>query len=228
MGFKLNKTLILIVTLSSIFLSTNAVPSTFVLHIPPTSAPTTTTSTSTSTSNSNMNNLLGNLMSVPAKVEHSDTLSSEVSNFCTGTENPTLCAQTIAPYFHGSFDPVKALETEIHATMKKANEIAGVISEHLSNPSTSKTGIDALDTCKTLYGGMLDTMKEAMELVAEQNVVDAYFKFSSVIGDQDACEEAFQESRGVDMPFAQDSLDLYQLGGNCLAIMDGIVNNNKL
>ncbi|KAJ1412557.1 Pectinesterase inhibitor domain [Sesbania bispinosa] len=151
----------------------------------------------------------------------------EVLEFCTGTENPTLCADTIAPYFHGSFDPIKALETEIDATLNKTLSVAGVISKSLNNPSTNKKTLDALDICKSQYKSIVDTIKEAKELLNQQNVVDAYYKFSSVISDRTACEDAFAESPGADSPFADDSFAVYELGGNCLAIMDGIVNNHN-
>jgi len=73
----------------------------------------------------------------------------------------------------------------------------------------------------------METVNEAVELLNEQNVVDAYYKFSSVISDQSTCEDAFVESPGVTIPFAEDSHTVYQLGGNCLAIMDAMVNSRN-
>ncbi|KAL2345489.1 hypothetical protein Fmac_006774 [Flemingia macrophylla] len=151
-----------------------------------------------------------------------------IMEFCHGTENPTLCADTIAPFFHGSFDPVKALETEIKATLNQTMKVASIIADALASPDTDKNALDVLDVCRSQYESIVDTVKESLELLAQQNVVDAYYKFNSVISDQSACEDAFVESPGVQNPFAGDSLTVFQLGGNCLAIMDSLVNSPHL
>ncbi|KAK7344371.1 hypothetical protein VNO77_13895 [Canavalia gladiata] len=219
--FKENIIVILLVTLSSFPVFINAVPSTFTLQLSPAGAP-----SSVPESTDENVNLLGNLMSLTDPVP--DKFNPEIVKFCAGTEDPTHCAETITPYLRDGFDPIRALETEINATMVKAKEIAAVIAKLLSDPNTSKKSLEALDICQSQYGDMMDTIKEALQLVAQQNVVDAYYKFSSVISDKSACDDAFKESPGASNPFAQNSEALFQLGGNCLSIMDGIVNNNKL
>lgn len=151
----------------------------------------------------------------------------DVVDFCKGTENQTLCAETIAPYFQGSFDPIKALETEVEATLIQTLKVADIIAKSLDDPNTNKNIRGALDICKSQYKSIVSTLKEAAELLNQQNVVDAYYKFSSVISDQSTCEDAFVESPGVTIPFPDDSLTVYQLGGNCLTIMDEIVNNRN-
>lgn len=197
--FRFNKTLLLIGALSCLLLFTTAAA------VPST----------------RLNSGLRHLLATP-------TFSPEITQFCSGTENPSLCAETIAPYLTGSFDPVKALETEINATLKKASEIAAIISKKLNDPTTAKNAMDALDICKSQYGDMLDSIKEAVNMVAQLNVVEAYHKMSAVISYKSSCDNAFTESPGVEMPFAQESTTLFQLGGNCLAVMDTIVNNHKV
>ncbi|KAL9332336.1 hypothetical protein ACSQ67_001946 [Phaseolus vulgaris] len=153
--------------------------------------------------------------------------SSEILDFCKGTENPTLCSETIAPFMQDMFDPIKALETEMEATLNQSKKVSDIISEALTNPNTDQRARGALNICKSQYKSIAQTVKDAVELLNQQNVVDAYYKFSSVISDQSTCEDAFVESRGVTIPFADDSLGVFQLGGNCLAIMDSMVNNRN-
>jgi len=74
---------------------------------------------------------------------------------------------------------------------------------------------------------MLDAINETIELLGQHNVVDSFYKFSSVISYKTACEDAFVESPGVEIPFSQDSRTLFDLGGNCLGIMNTLVNNHK-
>ncbi|KAL3031123.1 hypothetical protein AAZX31_02G011200 [Glycine max] len=211
---RFNKTtLVLIGTLSCLLLSITAVPSTRVLELAPSEAP---TAEPTASGISLFDNLL-------AKES-----SPMILKFCTGTENPTLCAETIAPYLTGTFDPIQALETEINATLEKAEEIAGNIKKMLDDPTTTKNAMDALGICQSQYDNILDNIKETVELVGNQNVVDAWYRFSSVLSYKEACEDAFKESPGVDMPFPEDNTKLFQLSGNCLAVMDGIVNNHKM
>ncbi|TKY59803.1 pectinesterase protein [Spatholobus suberectus] len=150
--------------------------------------------------------LLGNLIAKVAK-----EFSSEILKFYKGTENLTLCVETISSYLDSSFDLVKALKIEINATIEKTKEIVGNIAKLLDDRTTSKKALDTLGICKLQYGDMLDTIKEAVELVPQQNMVDASYKFSSVISDKFACNYAFEESFEVDIPFAQDSLLLFLL-----------------
>ncbi|RDX76516.1 hypothetical protein CR513_43480, partial [Mucuna pruriens] len=209
-----NKNLLLIiVSLSSFLLSTNAVPGIFSSvggSVSPTLSPVDDDSS-----------IFGKALKASEQVLKTEP---EVIDFCKGTENPTLCADTITPYFQSSsFDPIKALETEIKATLNQSMKVADIIAESLADASTGKVELDALDICKSQYKSIIETIKEAEHLINQQNVVDAYYKFSSVISDHSTCEDAFLESPGISIPFPRDSLIVYQLGGNCMAIMDGIV-----
>ncbi|XP_020234861.1 uncharacterized protein LOC109814763 [Cajanus cajan] len=208
MGF--NKNLLLFVSLSTLLISTNAMPL-FSLIAP-----------SPSPSSSPSQHIFDKALKASQNI-----FQPELIEFCQGTENPTLCADTIAPLFHGTFDPIKALETEIQATLNQTLKVASVIANSLVNPATDKNALDALDICKSQYESIVDTTKESLELLSRQNVVDAYYKFNSVISYQSSCEDAFAESPGVENPFAHDSLTVFQLGGNCLAIMDGLVNGRN-
>jgi len=161
-------------------------------------------------------------------LRHLLVASPELTQFCSGTDNPTLCTETIAPFLDGSFDPVKALETEINATLQKASEIATSISKQLEDPATAKNALDALNICKSQYGDMLDSIKEALNLVSQFNVVDAYHKMSAVISYKSSCDDAYDESPGVEMPFRQEASTLFDLSGNCVTILNTIVNNHKV
>ncbi|CAJ1969695.1 unnamed protein product [Sphenostylis stenocarpa] len=164
----------------------------------------------------------------PVRTLLAAVISPEINQFCIGTENPTLCAETIAPFATIPFDPVKALEAEIKATLQEATRIAGIISKQLVDPATAKNAKDALSICKSQYGDMLDSIKETLDQLAKKNLVEANNKFNVVLSFKSSCDDAIQESPGVVMPFAQDSTKLFQLGGNCLALMDTISKKPKL
>ncbi|KAG4981733.1 hypothetical protein AAZX31_10G012300 [Glycine max] len=212
-----NKTTILFIgTLSCLLLSITAVPSTRVFELAPSQAPTVQPKASGI-------RLLANLVAKNAK-----QFSPEILKFCSGTEHAALCAETIAPYLAGEFDPLKALEMEINASMEKAKEIGGNIKKMLDNPATEKKAIDALGICQSQYDDMVDSMKEGVDLVRQQNVVDARYKLSSVLSYKSACDDAFTESPGVHIPFPEDITKLFQLTSNCLAVMDAIVHKHKM
>lgn len=215
MDSRFNKTLLLTVSLSCLLLSCNA---TRVLTIPPIGAPAQSKATASA--------LVGSLFSVASAT---NKINPVITGFCSGTESPALCAKTLAPLLlQGAFDPLKALETEIEATMKQAQTVTGIILEKLADHNTPKAALDALHICKDQYSDILDTIKEALELIPQHNVVDAYYKFSSVISNKCTCDDAFTESPGVENPLVNESLTLFQLGGNCLAIMDALVNHSRL
>ncbi|XP_020209848.1 uncharacterized protein LOC109794819, partial [Cajanus cajan] len=182
-----HSTILIAATLSCLLLSATAVPSSrfFDVNIPPSAAP---------IAQPNFQESKISLGGLIAHVAHE--FSPQILQFCTGTENPSLCAETIAPYLDGTFDPVKALETEINATLSEAKNIAANISALLDDPATEAAALDALGICKSQYADMVDTIKEAVDLVAQQNVVDAYYKFSAVISYKCSCDDAFVESPG--------------------------------
>ncbi|KAK7278171.1 hypothetical protein RJT34_23196 [Clitoria ternatea] len=241
MDFRSNKSLTLIATLSSLLILTNAVPSSHLFSVSidtfddvdssspalaPAPAPVSTNTFQPDTPDVILH---GSMLSQQARAHHiRKFIKPEILRFCIGTENPTLCAETIAPFLTGVFDPLKALSAEITATQQKANEVFSIINNMLNDPNTNKNAIDALGICKSQYADMMDAIKEAFDLVAQQNVVDAYYKFNAVISYKTSCDDAFQESPGVRMPFRVEALAVFQLGGNCLAIMDSIVNHHRM
>lgn len=217
------KSFLLILSISSLLISSNAVPSYQIFklnQIPPTSAPVKAPELTASQFS------LNNLVSEAGKV--AKLINPEIVKFCVDTENPTLCADTISQFLNGPFDPVKALEVEVDATFNQAKNVAETIGKLLKNPSTDKKARDALDICNSQYGDLMDTVKEAVELIQQQNVVDAYYKFNAVISYHSSCDDAFTESPGVEMPFSKDSKTVLDLGANVLAMMNGIVNHHRV
>ncbi|CAK8572708.1 unnamed protein product [Lathyrus sativus] len=152
----------------------------------------------------------------------------EIAQLCIDGENIALCAETILKQMTGPFDPLKALEIAVDATLDQAMTVAGTIDELLRDPSTDKKAMDALGVCEEEYDDMLDAIEETVDLLQNQNIVDAYYKFNSVLSLKSTCDDAFAESPGVTMPFSQDSQILFQLGGNCLGIMNDLVNHAKI
>jgi len=152
----------------------------------------------------------------------------EIVKLCVDGESPSLCTATISSLLKGPFDPLKALEIEVDLTLQQAKNVAAIITVLLKDPSTDKKAIKALEICQTQYKSMLDAIHETVELLKQQNVVDSFYKFSSVISYKTTCEDAFVKSPGVEMPFSRDSSTLFDLGGNCLGIMNTLVNNHKI
>ncbi|KAE9598210.1 hypothetical protein Lal_00004191 [Lupinus albus] len=212
------KTLLLIVSIiSSLLLSINAVPTTRSV-IPSYGA-----SSPTASRAGSLIGLSTIFKNAQAKATQVIRVNPKLISFCKNTENPTLCAETINPYFQGQFNPIVALETEIKATLNQSLKVSNIIAQSLDHPS--KESVSALKICKSRYKNIVHTIKEALKLLNQQNVVDAYYKFSTVMEDRSSCENAITES-SCENPFAEESLIVYQLGGNCMAILDGIINNN--
>ncbi|XP_027936286.1 uncharacterized protein LOC114191315 [Vigna unguiculata] len=170
------------------------------------------------------------LLSTVASARHllAAPVPPELTQFCSGTDNPALCVDTIAPVLAGNFDPVRAVEGEINATLQKASEIAASISKQLEDPATAKEALDALNICKTQYDDMLDSIKEALNMVVQMNVMEAYRKMSAVISYKSSCDDAYTESPGVEMPFRQEATTLFQLSGNCVTVLNTIVKTTTV
>ncbi|OIW14730.1 hypothetical protein TanjilG_05351 [Lupinus angustifolius] len=212
------KTLLIIASISSLLLSINAVPTTRSV-IPSYGA-----SSPTASRAGSLIGLSAIFKNAQAKAKQQVIrVSPKLISFCKNTENPALCAETINPYFQGQFNPIVALETEIEATLNQSLKVSNIIAQLLVHPS--KEAVSALKICKSKYKNIVYTIKEALELLSQQNVVDAYYKFSSVLVHRSSCEDAISQSPGVENPFAEESLIVYQLGGNCMAILDGIINS---
>jgi len=244
---RFNKSLFVILSFSSLLLSSNAVPSTRFDDSISTNVPTPTPSSEVidyivpEQPDSGLNlpensaspddfvfrledpNLLGSISEDIAK-----NADPEIVKLCVDAESPSLCAATISSLMKGPFDPLKALEIEVDLTLQQAKTVAAIITELLKDPSTNKKAIKALEICQTQYKSMLDAINETVELLGQHNVVDSFYKFSSVISYKTTCEDAFVKSPGVEMPFSRDSSTLFDLGGNCLGIMNALVNNHKI
>ncbi|KAF1869966.1 hypothetical protein Lal_00017545 [Lupinus albus] len=122
----------------------------------------------------------------------------QCSNSCSikGKDNPTLCVETIIPYFQGIFDLIVALETEFETALNQSLKISNVIAQALFHPSNKSTS--ALNICKSQYKNIVDTINETAELLNQQNIVDAYYKFSTIMQDTSSCEEVIVESDEVE------------------------------
>jgi len=255
MDSRFNKSLLVILSFSSLLLSSNAVPPTRISTSVPAPAPAPSVQYVDYILPKRKPNAGIGLFenSVPHKKQNSASVSPDDSVFqfgdpnflgsiaediaknadpeivklCVDAESPALCAATISSLLKGPFDPLKALEIEVDFTLKQAKSVAAIITALLKDPSTDKKAIKALDICQTQYNSMLDAINETVELLGQHNVVDSFYKFSSVISYKTTCEDAFVESPGVEIPFSQDSRTLFDLAGNCLGIMNTLVNNHK-
>ncbi|CAL0308502.1 unnamed protein product [Lupinus luteus] len=114
-------------------------------------------------------------------------VSPQVILFCKNTDNPTLCVQTTIPYFQEKFNLIVALETEFKTALNQSLKISNVIAQALVHPYNKSAS--ALNICKSKYKNVVDTINETAELLNQQNIVDAYYKFSTMMADTSSCEE---------------------------------------
>lgn len=149
----------------------------------------------------------------------------ELLKLCKDAENPTLCARTILPSLNGTLDPYEALLTEINVTARYTRRAIGMITTLMAAPNNSKSLADCLSTCKEQYGYILDSVKDTLATISSKDMYGSRVSFSSVISYQQGCEDTFKESPDVDFPFARQSKLIFQLAGNCLAIMEALEAN---
>ncbi|CAI8590430.1 unnamed protein product [Vicia faba] len=149
-------------------------------------------------------------------------LQSDLTGLCQRTTNPTLCLETIRPHLlKGSITPIKALDAEVEATHEQTKRTMDFIGTSLAKSSTSKSLKDSLAICREQYQGILDTIKETKEAIANNDFTTAKLKFSAVLSYQGSCKDAF-EGMEKEFFFSHDSDNLFQLGGNCLDIIADI------
>ena len=67
---------------------------------------------------------------------------------------------------------------------------------------------------------MLDSIQTSLNYVSRRDVIEAKYKFSSVLSYHASCNDAF--GKGEVSPIANDAKLVYDLGGNCLDIMKEI------
>ncbi|XP_045796776.1 uncharacterized protein LOC123891033 [Trifolium pratense] len=265
MDYTFNKTLLVILSLSSLLLSSNAVPSTRVIDLISTSVPAAAPKSSfvdfTSTrfpakapssidfistsspaetpssvdfisksfpavdaSNSHVGNIVSKIATNVAKV--ATKVDPEILKICNeGGDKTVRCIETLSKLFQGPFDVVKALEIEVNTTLSTVKTLVDTIVRLRNDPSTDKRAIDALDICRDQYDMMLDSINQAMEILPQQNFVDAYNNMCAVISYNSACQEGWDESPGVVRPW--DVEPLIQSTVICVDILDNIVNNHK-
>lgn len=94
-----------------------------------------------------------------------------------------------------------------------------LISVLLARPGNSKDLGDSLQICKEQYGNIMDSMAEAKSQVAQRNVIEARFKFSSVVSYYESCNDSFTKGTS---PIVEEAQGVYDLAGNCLDIMKAI------
>lgn len=94
-----------------------------------------------------------------------------------------------------------------------------LISVLLARPGNSKDLGDSLQICKEQYGNIMDSMAEAKNQVAQRNVIEARFKFSSVVSYYESCNDSFTKGTS---PIVEEAQGVYDLAGNCLDIMKAI------
>ncbi|XP_054796492.1 uncharacterized protein LOC129301890 [Prosopis cineraria] len=151
-----------------------------------------------------------------------DTVASkhnaQLVALCQDAESPTLCVDTIAPFIQGALDPVVALKAEMGATMNITVKVSNTIKTLHAKPETTKDEKASLDICADQYSSIVDTINDCLDSIKQNDVYGAWMKFAAVLSYQQACEDAFKEGGGS-IPFPEDSKTLFQLGGNCLAIL---------
>ncbi|XP_020203388.1 uncharacterized protein LOC109788934 [Cajanus cajan] len=149
------------------------------------------------------------------------TPEARVWALCKPATNPLACYKTILPHAVSAkrFNMYNALETEILATQQQVQTTSERISWLLGNPATDKSTKDSLATCQEQYSSIVDSIHEAIALVAKRNVGEARFQFSAVISFQSSCDDEFE---GETSPIAKESQAVFDLAGNCLDIMKAI------
>ncbi|KAK4282574.1 hypothetical protein QN277_013935 [Acacia crassicarpa] len=144
--------------------------------------------------------------------------SAQLVDLCKDAEAPHLCVETIAPFIHGALDPVVAVNAEFGATMNLTVKVSDTIKTLQAQPDISNDDKASLEICADQYSSIVDTINDCLDSIKQNDVYGAWMKFSAVLSFQQACEDAFREG-GSPIPFKEDSKTLFQLGGNCLAIL---------
>ncbi|XLT61203.1 hypothetical protein HN873_017727 [Arachis hypogaea] len=229
-----NNSLLLIVTLSSLLLSGHAYrytgmsiwftnPAPAPAPGPVTAEPTNPVNDFFSGLNENLNLDLGLNLEGDAKSK-----AQQIADFCNGIQNPDFCAETIAPFVKGKFDPIKALETQMNAALNHSLEVVAEIAKSLKDHATPKKAMAALSICKECYDNAVDAINESLELVNQDNVIDAYYRFSSAASYRGTCDDAFVESPGAINPISKEAINAAsQFISKSLVIFDASINNQN-
>lgn len=204
----LSKSLVLIASLSCLFLSasTNAVP----------------TSRSRVMEESEHDMLLHSIVTGDSS-EHEQAPAPEpkslsLGDLCKEAQNPNLCSDTIKAELHEDVvHPVKALQVEMEATRKEAEKVSEKINKLKEESSDDVKS--SLKTCEEQYSAMKDTIEECSKMIEKNEFYTAWMKFGSVISFREACEDSLKEWKESSKPFAEESRNVYDLGGNSLAIL---------
>ncbi|PNY01754.1 pectinesterase inhibitor [Trifolium pratense] len=190
MDYTFNKALLVILCLSSLLLSSNAVSSTRVIDFISTSVPAAAPKTKTPSSIDFISTSFSAEAPssiVPDAPDDDDALidypyaPSTDPTFYNRVPESKICNK-------GPFDVVKALEIEVNTTGDMVKDIFDVIVKLRNNPSTDKRSKDAFDTCRDQYDMMLDLINQTLEiLIPQQNFVDAYENMAALLAYKDTC-----------------------------------------
>jgi pectinesterase inhibitor-like protein len=95
------------------------------------------------------------------------------------------------------------------------------------DPSTDKRAIKPLNVCRKMYGNILDSINKTLEILPQQNFVDAHNYMFSVLSYKSACQDSWKLSHlGGKRPW--DVKTLTQSTAICVDILYYIVNNHKI
>ncbi|XP_045831182.1 uncharacterized protein LOC123922510 [Trifolium pratense] len=252
MDHTFNKTLLVILSISSLLLSSNAVPSSRVIDFISTSVPAAAPKSSfkdyTSTSSpaeapSSIDFISKSFPAVEAPNSDVNTVSKVASNvarvativdpeilkICVEDDEDRKkhCIETLSKLFESPFDIVKALEIEVNATLGTAKSLSDTFVKLINDPNTNKTFISALDSCHELCDHMLDAINHTLEILPQQNFADAYNSMCSVLSYKASCDANFEIANpDAEMPW--DAQPLIQSTVICVDILNRIVNNHKI
>jgi hypothetical protein len=204
MDYRFNKTLLVILSLSSLLLSSNAVPSTRVAA--PAQAP--------------------KVAKVVTKVDFIKLCSNkELRTY------ETYCIETFSKLFQGpNFDIAKAVEIveiEANASLGADKTIFDtIIKLRNDTTSTNKNVIHALENCIKLYDLIVyQVNRAALELLPQHNFGDAMYMMS-VLGYNGDCQGSWEEyNPGVEMLW--DAKPLIMSSLITMDVMYYIVENQK-
>ncbi|KAK2419950.1 Plant invertase/pectin methylesterase inhibitor superfamily protein [Trifolium repens] len=249
MDYTFNKTLLVILSLSSLLLSSNAVPSTRVNDFIPTSAPAEAPIAedpdegdpddfpdAPSSDHYFCKNYPDDKIcqKVPINMKLVDP---EIIKTCNGEPYGSLvpdCIEILYKNFEGRpFDVVEALDIQVNSTGNTIKEIYVNILANIKGLRLEKNEAEALDICRHQYEMMLDSINQILEMLRQQNFVDAYQKMDALLLNRNTCTYAFADITRVPSPWDHEMLwylidDLGQMVHICVNILSNIVNNHKL
>ncbi|GAU41644.1 hypothetical protein TSUD_81300 [Trifolium subterraneum] len=165
MGYTFNKTLIVILSLSSLLLSSNAVPSTRAIDVISTSVPAAAPKSSFIDFTSKSFQAKAPSTETPSSVDFISTkVNPEILKICTeGGHKTKHCIETLSKLSKGPFDVIKTLEVKVNATLDIAKTLFDTIVKLRHDPSTDKRAIKPLNLCSR-FGSSSSTSLAVVEV----------------------------------------------------------------